>query len=222
MSRILIPELWKNTTNNVYQYQYFFDFDDKVYYTRADDNTTTKLLNEISDMKTSGELEQITFATYDDVFNNLESMDVELYNTIKTVLSNSLTDIIQRKVVDIELTDGKLPHHDVWVNYQQKHEYVPSHTHDGMYSFVWYLDIPIEIMNEHKNNNKTFETHGLIEFSSKRDNGSMVFSPKTADVFIFKSTHSHQVYPFYSDNTRISMAGNIHSITFEDGETITV
>ena len=34
----------------------------------------------------------------------------------------------------------------------------------------------------------------------------------TSYILIFESSHTHQVYPFYSDETRISIAGNIYEI----------
>ena len=100
---------------------------------------------------------------------------------------------------------------DAWVNFQKKYEYNPVHDHSGIFSFVWYLDIPEEIRQEHKNSKGNTLSRGCIEFSSIFKAASrMRLNPQTNDLLIFASQHEHQVYPFYSDNTRISLAGNIY------------
>ncbi len=47
-----IPELISDF-NNVYQYAYFFDFDDKVYYARADANVIKNIKSELPHIKKS-------------------------------------------------------------------------------------------------------------------------------------------------------------------------
>jgi hypothetical protein len=111
--------------------------------------------------------------------------------------------------------------HSFWVIYAHSNEIIPIHTHPGLYAFTWYLDIPEEIRNESQLQHDHIRTRGTIQFISKRTNDTMEINPKTNDVLIFKTDHNHQIYPYHTDNIRISMAGNIDSITFEDGETIT-
>ena len=36
-----------------------------------------------------------------------------------------------------------------WVNYQKKHEHVPIHNHDSLYSFVVFMKIPIHFREQH-------------------------------------------------------------------------
>ena len=41
--------------------------------------------------------------------------------------------------------DVELYLHDLWVNYQYKHEFNPYHFHGGMYSFVIWMKIPTDL-----------------------------------------------------------------------------
>ena len=216
---ILEPELNIGYDNNYYQYEYNFEFDDKVYYTKINQNLASGLLEgfgilmESSDQSTRFDYGNLEHGYY--INDSLEKMYIE---DIKSFFIKHLSNITGRIIIDIDFLYENA--NDIWVNYQKKHEHNPSHSHGGLYSFVWYLDIPKEIMEENESQGN-FRTSGLIQFSSKRTSDTMTFNPKTNDSFIFRSDHRHQVYPFYTDNTRVSMAGNIHSITFEDGETIT-
>jgi hypothetical protein len=102
---------------------------------------------------------------------------------------------------------------DLWVNYQQATEFNPTHNHSGILSFVIYADIPEEIREEYKNSpSGNTKTRGLIQFTSQFTNELLAFNPSTYTILIFESSHVHQVYPFYSDNTRITIAGNIQHI----------
>ena len=106
-----------------------------------------------------------------------------------------------------------------WVNFQKKYEFNPVHSHNGVFSFVIWLDIPVNFKKEsklnfvnHSNSPKAncFEfvytnTLGQIETYryqlSSNYNGTMLFFP---------STLNHVVYPFYTSNkNRISISGNI-------------
>ena len=40
--------------------------------------------------------------------------------------------------------------HDLWVNYQYKHEFNPYHFHGGMYSFVIWMKIPTDWREQNK------------------------------------------------------------------------
>jgi hypothetical protein len=98
----------------------------------------------------------------------------------------------------------------LWINYQKPYEFNPPHCHDGVLSFVMYASIPEEIRSEYLDSHSPHaKMRGLIQFSSERTNEVFNFNPQTNDIFIFESTHKHEVFPFYSDNTRVSVAGNI-------------
>ena len=46
--------------------------------------------------------------------------------------------------------DVELYLHDLWVNYQYKHEFNPYHFHGGMYSFVIWMKIPTDWKEQNK------------------------------------------------------------------------
>ena len=109
----------------------------------------------------------------------------------------------------------------LWVNFQKKGEFIPLHSHGGMFSFVIWMDIPYDYKDESKlpfaesgdkdpyGGNFTFATasavnRGMVEYIIK-------MSPETNGYCcFFPSDLCHQVYPFYtSDKDRISISGNI-------------
>ena len=100
---------------------------------------------------------------------------------------------------------------DLWINYQEKNEYNPPHTHSGSLSFVIWLQIPEELKNEPPlSGNQTagsfVVSHGESHSFSRN---SISFLPEVADMIIFPAYCEHYVHQFKSDVTRISAAGNI-------------
>ena len=188
----------------IHEYNYLKNFDDRIYESKIDSRHRIELLdklNEIDDLnlynhELAGDLEEEYELTH-------EKIGTLLYSNIEHSIFQHLKNIVQN-VSQFELSS-------LWVNYQKKNEYNPAHLHSGTFSFVWYLDIPEEIRQEHKQQ-KSYEhtkTRGLIQFSANHSNDFIVLNPKTDDLLLFRAHHIHQVYPFYSDNTRISVSGNI-------------
>ena len=108
----------------------------------------------------------------------------------------------------------------LWINYQGPKEYNPPHTHGGDLSFVVYVDIPQEILDENEVYQK--ETGkigpGIIVFDSGDSvygnflsffNNTINFTPKTGMILIFPAYLTHHVYAFDSDVKRVSVSGNI-------------
>lgn len=105
-----------------------------------------------------------------------------------------------------------------WVNFQKKTEFNPVHTHDGIVSFVIYLDIPYSIEDEQSvtssiNSNVNIPAHFCLYYI----NSMGQIQPETIPVdrkyrnvlLMFPSKMAHCVYPFYtSDDYRISVSGN--------------
>ena len=99
-----------------------------------------------------------------------------------------------------------------WINIQKKHQFVPHHTHDGVFSYTIWIKIPYDIQKELQTGkySSTFEfkyntiigtPFNKIIPVSKNDVGKIIFFP---------SKLTHGVYPFYtSEDTRISISGNI-------------
>jgi hypothetical protein len=141
-----------------------------------------------------------------DIQKEFEVTQTDVISKVEEELCIHTSRILNQRVKSINV-DG------LWVNFQQKQEFNPRHSHEGMYSFVFYASIPESIRKEYlKSPSTNTKSRGLIEFCSEYTNDSIIFNPSENNIFIFESSHIHQVYPFYSDETRISIAGNINYI----------
>ena len=140
---------------------------------------------------------------------------------------NVLLDIIKNyreqsalKIIPEVLTNNcpfKL--HQFWVNYQKKHEFNPTHIHNGVFSFVVWIKIPSSFEDE-KNldfiKNSNSPRAGCFEFSYTDILGKLntytykLNSKYENTILFFPALLNHTVYPFYlSDEERISISGNI-------------
>jgi len=122
------------------------------------------------------------------------------------------------KQIDLLTKDVPLVLDDVWVNFQQKHEFNPPHVHSGIFSFVIWIDIPYLIEDE-KNHPATKMSNtpvaGQFAFMYINALGKVSTQYIPADktynnkAIFFPATLSHAVFPFYtSDKYRISVSGN--------------
>jgi hypothetical protein len=111
----------------------------------------------------------------------------------------------------------KLKLESLWVNFQKKHDFNPSHNHTGVYSFVIWHTIPYNLQDELNyfagKNSRT----SLFEFSYIGSLGHIQNDIIPVDksyegmICFFPARLHHAVYPFYtSDDTRISISGNLY------------
>jgi len=216
----------------------------RVWYARAPEELTSEILNSYQNLKGNGRKSTKILAgdiqdeymlqgsnggdVLDSANKDLSFSDDKIKDSldkIRDFIKSQIEDFFGMPIKSIDFRDTSCPGHlgeieNIWVNYMKPNEYNPIHNHTGVFSWVWYLDIPEEIRQEHKQQNSNSATRGLISFLSSTGDPHIMFNPKTSDIFIFNSKHEHQVYPFYSDNTRISMAGNVYRIEFENGDVI--
>jgi hypothetical protein len=106
----------------------------------------------------------------------------------------------------------------LWVNFQQKYEFNPIHTHSGIFSFVLWISIPYNVENEIKyfpdmtpedTKNACFEFTFLHPLGGIDHEVFHVDKSYENNMIVFPSTLHHAVYPFYtSDEYRISVSGN--------------
>lgn len=116
------------------------------------------------------------------------------------------------------------PEHDfkvdsLWVNFQSKTEYNPIHNHDGMLSFVIWMQIPYNIEDEYQvthSQNSSLKAASTFQFVYSSILGNIINEKLEVTngwegrIVMFPSKLLHTVYPFFtSDNYRISVAGNI-------------
>jgi len=88
-----------------------------------------------------------------------------------------------------------------WINVQESHEYLPRHTHDGIYSYTIWMDLPPTSTFEFQYNTSTGILNDFKLDLTPKDEG---------DIIIFPATLSHIVYPFpHKGKKRVSISGNI-------------
>ena len=106
-----------------------------------------------------------------------------------------------------------------WVNFQNKYEFNPVHSHTGVFSFVIWIEIPSSHKKEKelkfaKESNSPCPN--TFEFIFSNILGAVCterFHLEPEDkgtILLFPAKLLHQVYPFYlSNKKRISISGNI-------------
>lgn len=105
-----------------------------------------------------------------------------------------------------------------WVNFQEKTEFNPTHTHSGLYSFVIYINVPYtleEVLQLSPGIKSSRNLAGRFEFLFSNTLGKIksydIPVDKTFEntMILFPSLLPHAVYPFYGiDGYRISVSGN--------------
>lgn len=119
----------------------------------------------------------------------------------------------------------KLKLTDLWVNIQKKHEFNPPHEHTGIASFVIWINIPYDLAEEeayfptvsggnHCNRTSKFTFHYSNLMGQHKHFMIEVDKNHEGTIVLFPSKLNHSVNPFYtSDGYRISVAGNIRSVS---------
>ena len=107
---------------------------------------------------------------------------------------------------------------DLWVNFQEKHEFNPPHNHSGIMSFVIWLQIPYFLVHEAlegPGSESNSPVNGDFAFQYTNSLGQIQAQRLGADrskenhLVLFPAQMNHAVYPFYSSNDyRITVAGN--------------
>lgn len=116
----------------------------------------------------------------------------------------------------------KLAMSTLWVNFQKKHEFNPIHTHNGVYSFVLWLEVPYFMEFEKAaspGRRSPMNKAGAFEFIYTNILGDVVGEVIEVDnnlegtICLFPARLPHLVYPFFStDKTRISISGNLYIV----------
>jgi hypothetical protein len=143
---------------------------------------------------------------------------VELENYLQS-LCNQYTSSWDITNTIRDLSSDNLELYTYWVNLQKKHEFNPMHTHDGVYSFVIWLEVPYNIADElaHPSVSRSnMPRAGMFSFIYSNVFGEIREAEFPVDktyegtIFVFPSCLQHMVYPFSSsDKTRISISGNL-------------
>jgi hypothetical protein len=100
-----------------------------------------------------------------------------------------------------------------WFNHQKRYEFVPFHLHDGVYSFVIWLNIPYKIEDEISTGGyaSCFQFLFTSILGAPMTQNLCISEEWVGKILLFPSKLQHVVYPFYtSPGTRISLSGNIN------------
>jgi len=101
-----------------------------------------------------------------------------------------------------------------WVNYMSKFEINPLHVHTEDLSFVLFLKVPKNLMEEVNKTVSHNSRPGSVNFINELKNNNFhiiehSFMPTVGDLFIFPSTLHHYVNSFKSNGERVSVSGNL-------------
>ncbi len=108
----------------------------------------------------------------------------------------------------------------LWVNFQKQGEFNPPHNHSGAFSFVIWMKIPTNFIEQKelsiaKNSSSNLKISNFSflynDISGKiREFIYQMDENKEGLLLFFPSLLIHQVYPFFNNSeTRISVAGNL-------------
>ena len=146
-------------------------------------------------------------------FNNTLSPLISLYSSLFHDLTAKLPIKSMNHIKNVDYCLNSW-----WVNYQKENEFNPLHAHTGVYSFVLWLKIPTEHMEQNNVSNGVTNAPQKSAFCfsytdilgdvatqtykmGKEYEGTLLFFP---------SSLKHTVYPFYNcSEDRISVSGNI-------------
>jgi len=114
------------------------------------------------------------------------------------------TDRRQRK-------QGKMRLDIMWINYQHQHDFNPPHTHRGVLSFVIFCKVPKRIFKEQAVSNS--KDAGKLIFQYGENTGPLTgplfpIEPYEGLFLVFPANMNHYVPSFWTDDERISVAGN--------------
>ena len=107
--------------------------------------------------------------------------------------------------------EGTLKLDTLWINFSQKHDFNPPHTHSGILSFVIFCKVPDKIFSVQADSNS--QVAGNIVFAcgeqiSKLHGCEYPIEPYDNLMFIFPAELRHYVPAYWVDEERISVSGN--------------
>lgn len=120
------------------------------------------------------------------------------------------------KLIDVQVDrrkrrNGTVRLDTMWINYQHKHDFNPPHTHRGILSFVIFCKVPRRIFTEQAVSNTPDAGKILFEYGEQSHPlaGSIFpVEPYEGLFLVFPSNMKHLVPSFWTDDERISVAGN--------------
>jgi len=110
-----------------------------------------------------------------------------------------------------QIRNGFIRLDTLWINFSQKHDFNPPHTHTGILSFVIFCQVPEEIFKVQADSNT--QRAGEIHFQygdpiTKLMGCEYPVQPYENLMFIFPAELRHYVPAYWVDAERISVSGN--------------
>ena len=171
-----------------------------------------KLVGNIEEQYTMNFSSEINLYKFENYLRSLAGIYEKKFKYMKC-MGNQQTSLDEGMSYDLRLRQ-------CWVNYMKKYEFNPLHNHSGLYSFVIFVKIPFDFMDEFKSartRNPNQRYPGCFSFYATNGLGEIVPHVIEADksweqtIMLFPSITHHQVYPFYtSDDYRITVSGNLY------------
>lgn len=105
----------------------------------------------------------------------------------------------------------------LWINYMKKNEYNPNHHHSGQLTWVIYLETPDLEKERAEYKGRSVGPGGIcFHYGDPQIPEWAIhtfgFVPQKGDMWIFPCLLRHEVVPFKSEGTRISVSGNLYHI----------
>lgn len=132
-------------------------------------------------------------------------------------LGIELIDSLLNKDYDrLKSKNGNLRLDTIWINYQRPGDYNPVHNHKGVLSFVIFLKVPeriftVDAVSNSSKPGKIIFDHGYCGDSLMAGNQFPV-TPYEGLMMMFPAKLEHHVPPFWTDDTRVSVSGNIVAV----------
>jgi len=205
-----------------------FPFSPPIFQTEVDSNFTKQLIEEgrkltIKDddwnHKLAGNLK------YGRSYHYKEDYLLKVEHYLKTYVERFFNGLYQQygngfkginKILEIQhdrrqIRKGNLRLDTLWINFSQKHDFNPPHTHLGVLSFVIFCKVPDEIFKVQADSNS--QNAGEIHFAyadpiTPLMGNEYPIKPYENLMFIFPASLRHHVPSYWVDAERISVSGN--------------
>jgi len=112
-----------------------------------------------------------------------------------------------------EYVRGNFSLESLWINFQKQYDHNPPHKHTGVYSFVVYLKVPDKIFEVQADSNTQDAGYIIFNYGDVISDTTRInfkVQPYEGLMLIFPNNLEHHVPPFWIDEERISVSGNIN------------
>jgi len=145
-------------------------------------------------------------------FNGLYEMygpNIKMINTLMSVKNHNSS--LFKATSQSRYQPGVMKLASLWINFSQRYDFNPPHTHDGDLSFVLFCDVPHEIFEVQADSNT--QRAGQLHFSYGEPITPLMgneypVKPYKNLLMIFPAELKHYVPSYWVDKERVSVSGN--------------